>query len=153
MGIISKYAFGRKWVLLSIFLFLLQGCEPLEAITDTYSDIINEVSSDGNDDNLAVGKVLVQPSFTSATNVTMTVTVLNKEGNFIRDDTEVKCTFTNNNFNNFSFDFNESTTSGTIGCSTNNTEGTLPFSFTFVATAGGVSSDPVILTLPPGATT
>ncbi len=150
---VSKCFILRKWIFLSIFILLFQGCEPLEAITDTYSDIIDEVSSDGNDDNLAVGQVIVEPSFTSGTAVTMTVTVLNKEGNFIRDDTEVKCIFTNSEVPEFFFDFIERTISGTVVCNTNNTAGTSPFPISFVATSEGVSSDPIAITLPPGATT
>lgn len=148
---ISKYFILRKCIFLSIFILLLQGCEPIEAITDTYGAVIDEFTEEENNDELEVGQVLVQPSFTSATAVTMTVTVLNKAGTLIRDDTEVKCIFTDTEFNTF-FDFNELTTSGTVGCGTNTTESTTSFPISFVAVAGGVTSDPVILTLPPGAT-
>jgi hypothetical protein len=149
---ISKCFILRKWIFLSIFILIFQGCEPLEAITDTYGDIVDEFTEDDNNDESEVGQVLVSPNFPSATQAFFDVTVLTKAGTLVKDDTAVKCFFNNTDFPEFSFDFDVLTTSGVTSCGTNNTEGTIPFNFTFVAVVEGVSSDTTAITLPAGAT-
>jgi hypothetical protein len=148
----SKTFIFRQWILLSIFILIFQGCNPIEAITDTYADVVDEFTEDDNNDESTVGQVLVSPNFPSATQAFFDVTVLTKAGTLVKDDTAVKCFFTDTEFPEFSFDFDVLTTSGVTSCGTNNTEGALPFSFTFVAVVEGVSSDTTAITLPAGAT-
>jgi hypothetical protein len=149
---ISKCSILRKWIFLSIFILIFQGCEPLEAITDTYADVVDEFTEDDNNDESEVGQVLVSPNFPAATQVFFDITVLTKAGTLVKDDTAVKCFFTNTDFPDFSFDFDVLTTSGVTSCGTNNTEGTIPFNFIFVAVVEGVSSETSAFTIPPGAT-
>jgi hypothetical protein len=149
---ISKGFILRKWIFLCIFILIFQGCEPLEAITDTYADVIDEFTEDDNNDESEVGQVLVSPNFPSATQVFFDITVLTKAGTFVKDDTAVKCFFTNTDFPDSSFDFDVLITSGVTSCGTNNTEGTIPFNFTFVAVVEGVSSETSAFTIQPGAT-
>jgi|TARA_B110000467_G_C17928330_1_gene268592 hypothetical protein len=83
------------------------SCDPIEAISDTFTEIGEEISPKGNDDNLVVWQVLAQITFTSPGNASVAVKVLSKAGSAIKDDTEVKCVFTEPSSGGF-FEFNAS---------------------------------------------
>ncbi len=131
----------------SIFLILLCACNPIEAITDTYADIVEEVSSDDNNDDTAVGQVIAQAAFTSPNSVTVTVAVTNKLGNLIRDNTEVNCSFFSIDDGFVNLEFTEPTVSGQTTCTFTN--GGVAETFTFTATSEGVSSNTLTFTLGP----
>jgi hypothetical protein len=129
-----------------ILVLLIVNCNPIEAITDTFADVVDEVSSDGNDDNLVVGQILTQASFTSPGDIAVSVTVLSKAGSPIKDDTEIKCLFTEPSSGSF-IEFNVQTVSGVNSCNLTNMGNPFPTTQTFVATVGGVSSNTLTYTL------
>ncbi len=149
---IKKNNLVESWFVLAILFFALQGCNPAEVISDTFSGIVDQVSSEDNDDDLVVGQVLVQASFTGTANVDFSITVLSKAGSFIKDDTLVNCRYTNSSTGALVIEFDEPTVTGAASCGLTNEASTQPISFNFVATAEGVSSDALLISLPAGQT-
>jgi len=132
------------------FVIGIIGCEPLEAITDTYADIVDVVSSEDNDGNQEVGKVIGTATFTGPNSVGVSYTVLNKNGEFIKDNTPVICSIFSVDDNATEFQITEKTTSGQIsGCGITNAG--IAESFIATATSEGISSEPISFTLGPEA--
>ena len=133
-------------------LALILGCNPIEAITDTYGEVVDIVTSEDNDDNLVVGQVIGLATFTSPNSVAVSYTVLNKLGEPIKDDTAVLCSIFSVDDNAFEFQQTESTVSGQVSrCGISNAG--IAESFIATATSGGISSEPINFTLGPDGTT
>ncbi|GEM_PF-1370728 len=148
---VNKFNFV-SWFILAIFFFSIQGCNPIEAISDTFSGIVDEISSEDNDDDLIVGQVLTQASFTTSATVSFSITVLSKAGSLIKDDTLVNCRYTRPSTGAVIIEFEESTVSGLASCGLTNDASTQEIALNFIATAEGVSSDVIFVTLPAGVT-
>jgi hypothetical protein len=121
-------------------------------LSKQFSGIGEEISSDGNDDNLVVEQILGQATFTSPGDVAVAITVLSKAGSPIKDDTLVTCLFTEISSGSF-IKFNTSTVSGTTSCNLTNMGNPNPTTQALVATAGGISSDTLSYTLTGGEST
>jgi hypothetical protein len=148
---INKLSFGSL-LILGIFFLVIQGCNPIEAISDTFSGIVDEVSSEDDDGDLIVGQVLTQASFTTSATVSFSITVLSKAGSLIKDDTLVNCRYTRPSTGAVIIEFEESTVSGLVSCGLTNDTSTREIALNFIATAEGVSSDVTSITLPAGVT-
>lgn len=120
------------------------GCEPLEAITDTYANIIEGVTPEDDNKEETVGTVSMT-LISSVTNVDdFTITVLNLNGDRLVRPVEVNCIFTDNNTQQVVSTTTGTTTDGQTTCSLIN-GGTSFIFYTAVATAEGVTSSPSVL--------
>jgi hypothetical protein len=115
------------------------SCDPIEAITDTYGDIVDEILPDDENKEENVGEVIIS-AITLATNtVTSTVTVLNQLGNVIPRVVGIDCTFTDVATNGIIAKTSGVTTDGIGECNAIN--GTsLGLTISQVAVSEGVSS-------------
>jgi hypothetical protein len=130
------------------FVIGIIGCEPFEAITDTYADIVDTVAPDDNDGDQEVGRVIGTATFTGPNTVSVSYTVLNKNGEFIKDNTPVVCSIFSVDDNATEFQLTEKTTSGQVsGCGITNAG--VAESFIATAVTEGISSEPISFTLGP----
>ncbi len=116
------------------------GCEPLEAITDAYADIVDDIGPDDDNNEETVGTVSMT-LISSFTNVDdFTITVLNLNGDRLTRPVAVTCIFTDKNTQEIVSTTTASTVDSQATCSFIN--GSTSFiSYIAVATAEGVTSD------------
>ena len=120
------------------------GCDPIEAITETYADIVEDIGPKDDNKEETVGTVSMT-LISSLTNVDQfTVTVLNLNGGRLTRPVEVTCTFTDNNTQTIASETSGSTVDGQTLCSFINGSPNFVF-YTGVATAEGVTSTPSVL--------
>jgi hypothetical protein len=122
------------------------SCNPIEAITDTYADIVDEVLPDDENKEENVGEVIISGITLSTNTVTSTVTVLNQLGNAIPRIVGIGCTFTDLSDNTIISQTSGVTTDGIGECNAIN--GTsLGLTVSQVAISEGVSSQAQIFFL------
>jgi len=141
----SGLAFGLFFLALVVG---CMGCEPLEAITDTYAEIIDGVAPEDENKEESVGAVSMAliSSFTSVDD--FTITVFNQNGDRLTRPVEVNCIFTDNNTEQVASSTTAATVDSQTTCSFIN--GSTSFiSYTAVAIAEGVTSDPSTLFVAP----
>jgi hypothetical protein len=145
--------------LVNYFLFMILvfgniGCNPIEAITDTYADIVEDVFPEDDKKDDTVGSLSVtfleQVGFANA--ATATVTVLDQNGDRLVRSVRVDCTFTNRDTNEIVSQTTGVTVDGQSTCSVVNAS---EFSISFIgtATAEGVTSSRAVLNLSGTSTT
>lgn len=127
-------------VIALVFVLSNISCDPIEAITDTYGEIVDEILPDDENKEENVGKVIIGLTSTGTGNTAeSTVTVLNQLGNLINRVVKVDCTFTNISTNTVLTQTQGFTTDGVAQCNAIN-GGSLGVSVTQVAVAEGISS-------------
>jgi hypothetical protein len=116
------------------------NCNPIEAITDTYGDIVDEILPEDENKEENVGQVIINVPATGAGNtIATTVTVLNQLGNLMPRIVGVNCTFTDLSTNLIITQTSGATTDGIAQC--NAVNGTsLGITASQVAVSEGVSS-------------
>ena len=123
-----------------LFALVNINCDPIEAITDTYADIVDEVLPDDENTEENVGKVIINvPATGTGNTITTTVTVLNQVGNIIPRIVAVDCTFTDVATNAVVTQSQGATTDGIATCNAVN-GGSLGVTVSHVAVSEGVSS-------------
>ncbi len=136
---LRKFCFSANGFLVSFLVFLYIGCSPLEAITDTYSDIVGEVLPEDENIEETISSVNFTLNGGTTTTAEFLVTVLNSNGDRVLRPVEVLCTFTNVNTQAVVTQNSNITTNGQASCSVFN--GDLNgINFTGFATAEGVNS-------------
>jgi hypothetical protein len=124
------------------------GCKPLEAITDTYAEIIDGVAPEDENKEENVGEVTLTANTFADSVTTYDVTVFNQLGNRLVRPVEVTCVFTDKATQTVVSSTTGVTVDGRTTCSFVN--GSEVFVFYFVvATAEGVSSPPTNVFLGP----
>jgi len=116
------------------------SCDPIEAITDTYGDIVDEVLPDDENTEENVGQVIINvPATGTGNTISTTVTVLNQLGNLIPRIVPVSCTFTDIATSEIITQTSGATTDGIAQCNAVN-GGSLGVTVSQVAVSEGVSS-------------
>jgi hypothetical protein len=115
------------------------SCDPIEAITDTYADIVDEVLPEDENKEENVGQVLISGVTLATNTVSTTVTVLNQLGNLIPRVVGIDCTFTNLSTNAIVAQTSGITTDGVGNCNAIN-GGSLGVTVSQVAVTEGVAS-------------
>lgn len=116
------------------------SCNPIEAITDTYGDIVDEVLPNDENKEENVGQVIINvPATGSGNTIATTVTVLNQLGNLMPRVVGVSCTFTNLSTNALVTQTSGATTDGVAQCNAVNGD-SLGVTVSQVAVSEGVSS-------------
>jgi hypothetical protein len=128
------------------------GCEPLEAITDVYADIVDGVAPEDENKEENVGEVALTANTFANTTTTYDIAVFNQLGNRLVRPVEVTCVFTDKATDTVASSTTGVTVDGRTTCSFVN--GSEVFVFYFVvATAEGVSSPPTNVFLGPVSST
>jgi hypothetical protein len=116
------------------------SCDPIEATTDTYADIVDEILPDDENKEENVGQVIINvPATGTGNTIATTVTVLNQLGNLIPRIVAVNCTFTDLSTNGIITQTSGATTDGIAQCNALNGS-TLGVTVSQVAVSEGVSS-------------
>jgi hypothetical protein len=116
------------------------SCEPIEAITDTYADIVDEILPEDENKEENVGEVIINvPATGTGNTIATTVTVLNQLGNLMPRIVAVNCTFTDVATNSVITETSGATTDGVAQCNAINGS-SLGVTVSQVAVSEGVSS-------------
>ncbi len=116
------------------------NCNPIEAITDTYGDIVDEILPEDENKEENVGQVIINvPATGTGNTIATTVTVLNQLGNLMPRIVGVNCTFTDVATNLVITQTSGATTDGVAQCNAVNGS-SLGVTVSQVAVSEGVSS-------------
>jgi hypothetical protein len=115
------------------------SCNPIEVITDTYTDIIDEVLPEDENKEENVGEVIISGLTLSTNTVTSTITVLNQLGDVIPRIVGINCTFTDLSTNDIFAQTSGVTTDGVGSCNAINGS-SLGLAVSQVAVSEGVAS-------------
>jgi len=127
-------------VIAAVFALSNISCDPIEAITDTYGDIVDEILPEDENKEENVGQVIINVPATGAGNtIATTVTVLNQLGNLMPRVVGVNCTFTDLSTNLVITQTSGATTDGIAQCNAVNGS-SLGVTVSQVAVSEGVSS-------------
>ncbi len=131
------------WLFCAFGLVLALGnisCDPIEAITDTYGEIVDEIAPNDENKEENVGQVIINvPATGTGNTITTTVTVLNQLGNLMPRIVAVECTFTDVATNFVVTQTSGATTDGVAECNAVN-GGALGITVSQIAVSEGVSS-------------
>ncbi len=136
-----KILFCQVYYLLFLtFAVGIIGCNPIEAITDTYANIIDEVIPEDENIEETISSVNFTLNGGTTTTAEFLATVLNSNGDRITRPVQVICTFTNVNTQALVTQSTSITTNGQATCSIFNGD-VNGINFSGFATAGGVNSN------------